>query len=103
MKPDIYSEKKESESWDEFENRIDDWTIEDWKNFCAKYSSSKGSWQLAGVNHGTGTSTAKQTFDDNIKVGHYYFYMVQGATDKSSGFIFAPSKQIRNVPLGVTE
>ena len=103
MKPDIYSEKKESESWDEFENRIDGWNIDDWKNFCAKYRSSKGSWELAGVNHGTGTSTAKQTFDDNVKVGHYYFYLVQGATDKSSGFIFAPSKQIRNVPLGVTE
>lgn len=103
MKPDIYSEKKESESWDEFENRIDGWTIEDWKNFCAKYRSSKGSWQLAGVNHGSGTTTAKQTFEDNVQVGHYYFYLVQGATGMSSGFIFTPSKQIRNVPLGVTE
>ncbi len=101
--PNIFDEwnEKAGETYDQFEERIDAWKLDDWKTFFAKYGEG-GGWQLVDIVPGDGKSTGKKTFEDTtVEVGSYYYYLIQGAKESSS-FIFSYTKQIRNQPMPVT-
>lgn len=100
--PNVYNEQKEGESIEDLEDRVGAWTLDQWKPFFAKYGKN-GGWEYVDSVWGNGKATGKKTFDDTtVEVGKYYYYLIQGATSKSSGFVFSHTKQIMNQPLPVT-
>lgn len=103
LMPDIMKAKNPDESYDKFEDRISGWKLDEWITFFNTYKAGNGNpWTYAGVYNGSGSSTKSATFkDDGVAVGHYYFYMIQGATKESSGLIFTYTGRIQNVPLPV--
>lgn len=100
MKPDILSEKRETETYDEFEDRIEKWTLPDWENFFAKGTYK---WHYIKEETGDPKKTSEKSTLDDVKVGKYYFYLIQGATDQSTGLVFTYTPRIRNTPLSVTD
>ena len=99
--PNIFDEWDESkETYEEFEDRIDGWKLDKWKEFFAKYGEG-GGWQYVTTVTGDGKSTGKKTYEDTtVEVGSYYYYLIQGAKDSSS-FLFSYTKQIMNQPMPV--
>lgn len=95
--PNIYDEyDPDKETAEQFEERIDGWSLDNWKTFMAK----KHPWEYVDTITGDGKSTKKKTYNDvTVNVGDCYYYLIQGATDKSASFLFSYTKQIQNLPL----
>ena len=103
MKPDIYSKyDPDKETYDQFEDRINKWSETEWDNFFGEKTYSGRKWTRVGdVIHGDGKSTKTVAFNNDTEVGHYYFYLIQFATEKSAGQLFTFTTRVRNVPLPV--
>ena len=99
--PDILDAWDHVQDIEEFENEVDKWSEEKWKEFFGN-TKYHGGWEYVDtlIQEGGDNSEKKRTaLDGNVKVGDYYYYLVQGATNESSSFIFSYSKQIQNQPL----
>ena len=101
-KPDIWDEYKPGEeTGEQFEERIDAWGLDQWKEFMGR--AQYGGWEYVDTVYGDGKSTGKKTYDDRtVEVGDYYYYLIQGATDKTGSWKLAYSGQIQNLPMPVT-
>lgn len=102
LKPDLtklYEEadKIEFETFEDYEDYLSSQTETYWKQIMAD-----AGWEYIYTVPGSGTTTAAKSYvDPTAEVGHYYFYLVQGASDKSSGINFSYSGRVRNMPLPI--
>ena len=101
MKPDILSKKGPEESDTDFEKRISGWTEDQWDSFFGEKTFSGRKWTKVNLINGDGKSTKTVAFNNDAEVGHYYFYLIQFATEKSASQLFTYTSRVRNVPLQV--
>lgn len=105
MKPDIWAAMGADESYEDFENRINGWSEEQWNTYFANYGFGSEHWEPVMTITSTGTSSASYTHnvsDKDIEIGSYYFYMIQGYTNKSAGLLLSYSGRAQSLPLAVT-
>lgn len=100
LMPDLSKARESGESEDAFEERLSGWTLDQWKTFLQNQKVGNGNYWIF-VDEVTGSGKTLQTLDNYVDVGHYYFYLIQGATNESSGLIFTYTERIHNVPLPV--
>ena len=102
MKPnvfDIYNEATDGAFDDWLDAKDLDW----WKSFMSTHGGTGSyNWEFVAEISTDGNSTKAKSFRDNgVTPGRYYFYLIQGATDKSSSAIFSYSSRVYNRPLPV--
>lgn len=90
-----FVEGQETMSFTELEKKLRGKTDDEWNNYIAKYGWTK----VADI-----SSTGKSSFIDNnnVNVGKYYVYMIQGATADSASVNFSYTGAVQNKPLAVT-
>lgn len=106
MKPDIYTLYNESgiEDYEQFEDYVNSMPLTEWETFFDRFRYNNNGWKLVTTVQGNSNSSATKTVIDNTaEIGHYYYYMIQGATDQSSGINFSYTGRVRNMPLAVTD
>ena len=97
MKPDVFSEMKPGQTYEQFEEMINSWNDAKWTEFFGKKN-----WEYVDIYNGKGISTKTVSlYDNNVQVGQYYYYLIQFATDESAGQLFNYTARVRNVPLPV--
>ncbi len=108
MKPDLtvlYDEadKQDFATYEEFEDFLSGQPESRWKEIITGAGTSTSKWEYVTTLVTKGTSTASKSYIDNsVKVGSYYYYLIQGASDKSSSVNFTYTARVRNLPLPVT-
>ncbi|WP_155830735.1 hypothetical protein [Butyrivibrio sp. AE3009] len=115
MKPkidELYAEAEAAGKTElaDIEDYISQLSADRWKEFIQKFGVGSYRWTYIDTIGTSGTSTKALTWTDtSVKVGKYYFYLVQPATapktsqDKtaSSSIYFTYSSRIMNRPLAV--
>jgi hypothetical protein len=113
MKPKIEALYKEAEeagktTYDEIESYIAQLPAERWIEFIQTYGAGAFKWEYLETIATTGKSTATKTWTDtSVRVGRYYFYLIQPATlatadtEASSSINFTYSSIVHNKPLPV--
>ncbi len=108
-KPDLaalYDEamQKKFPTLQEFEKFLADQPRSRWIEIVSSAGADGNHWQYIDEVITDGKSSDKKEWTDtSAEVGKYYFYLIQGATDKSSSILFSYTGRVRNVPQPVTD
>ena len=109
MKPDLTELYKEAGSQydniSDFEDYLSGQPLSRWIEIMSGAGYGGNTWEFIDTISTSGKGTAAKSFidDENVEVGSYYFYLIQGATEKSSSVNFSYTSRVQNKPLAVTD